>query len=964
MTPDNYQSLIQPPSARVGWYASNRFSHSLMGVGLTIAAWAGWSTEPAIAQFDGSDGSMQLAQVPARARAMSSLNLLYVNPVAGDDAVGNGGERAPFKTITQALKAAQPNTVIVLIQGTYSAETGEVFPLKLKPGVTIQGDTRNRGKDIVIQGGAPYLSPTFASQNITILGVHQAGLAGVTVTNPNPRGYGLWIESASPVILENTFTGNRHDGISVVGSSAPVVRGNYFYANGANGITIYGNSKPEVRENLFIKTGFGINIAQDAAPTIIGNRIVQNQDGIVAQANAQPIIRGNLIEQNLRDGVVAIAQARPDLGSANDPGANIFSNNGRFGINSSASSQAISAFGNEIGSDRISGRIDLAGSANAVSVAPSPSPASMATNSATGSEQAYFEQTRSEQTRTIRPLEVQRPQQTKTIRPLEVRVQPFQPISTTQAIATAPTTPALPTVRPDFPALGIVPKAAPPAEPTVSAKPATATAPVATSAVPVTTIQAATVQAPAVQVTTVQAPAVPVPRRQVSIQVPVQVPVQITPAAPAPTPGPVPSVPAVSEQPTTPTTSTAIATPFSPPAVVAANPSPAATIQLVTPEPAAIPIDVPPPEVATPQLAATPIEVPRPEVVTPVVQPAQKPATSNAIAIEVPPPETVSAIATAPPKIPAATAIATASPTPPAATSSLTAAAFPVPTELKQPSKKAQTPSPQATRQPSSALRSQPISAYSFRTRPSAQPAASVAPRSTSSKRGQPAQQIMLPPIPKSGATAIAIPVPPPETTRTTPPARVAARPSRSLQLPSLPPKTVPAQATAAVVAPTVAPTAQPTSIEIPVPAPETSVVVPTGSPVDTSAPAIAAIPQTSSPSASGEVLPVPGPDIPVGYGGGDLPSVLVARNPLDRTNSLPSPNQTAALGSRYRVIVQVESEGEQAEVAAIAPSAFRTLSNGRMVMQVGSFSNRDNASKMMQTLSSQGLKAAIEPLN
>jgi cell division septation protein DedD len=91
---------------------------------------------------------------------------------------------------------------------------------------------------------------------------------------------------------------------------------------------------------------------------------------------------------------------------------------------------------------------------------------------------------------------------------------------------------------------------------------------------------------------------------------------------------------------------------------------------------------------------------------------------------------------------------------------------------------------------------------------------------------------------------------------------------------------------------------------------------------------------------------------------------VLVARNPLDRTNSLPSPNQTAALGSRYRVIVQVESEGEQAEVAAIAPSAFRTLSNGRMVMQVGSFSNRDNASKMMQTLSSQGLKAAIEPLN
>ena len=892
-----------------------------MGVGLTIAAWAGWSTEAAIAQFDGSDGSTQLAQVPATARAMSSLNLLYVNPVAGDDAVGDGGERAPFKTITQALKAAQPNTVIVLVPGTYSAQTGEVFPLKLKPSVTIQGDTRNRGKDIVIQGGGPYLSPTFASQNIAILGVHQAGLAGVTVTNPNPRGYGLWIESASPVILENTFTGNTHDGISVVGSSAPVVRGNYFYANGANGITIYGNSTPEVRENLFIKTGFGINIAQDAAPTIIGNRIVQNQDGIVVQTNAQPIIRGNLIEQNLRDGVVAIAQARPDLGSSDDPGANIFSNNGRFDINSSAANQSISAFGNELGSDRISGRIDLAGPASATSVAPTP--ASIATQPGTS-----FEQTNFEQSKAIRPLEGQT-QQTKTIRPLEVRVQPFRPISTAQAIATAPTTPALPTVKPDFPALGIVPKTASPAESTVSAKSATATAPVATSAVPV----------PAVQ-----APAVPVPRTQVSTQVPAQV----TPAAPAPAPAP--SVPAVSDQPTTPTTSTAISTPRAAlPAMVAANPGSAASIQPVIPEPTAIPIEVPPPETATTQPTTIPIEVSRPEAVSPVVELTQPSTPSSAIPIEVPPPETATAIATVPPTPPKAQA----------ASSSLTAAAFPVPTELKQPSRKPQKPASRVATQPSSTVRSQPISAYSFRTRPSAQPSASAAPRSTSSKPGQRTQQITLPPIPKPGAAAIAIPVLPPESTRTVP-VRVAARPTRSPQLPVLPPKPVSAQPTAAVRAPA----AQSTSIEIPVPPPETNAVISTVPPVPTSAPAIAAIPQPSGSSTSGDVLPVPGPDIPVGYGGGDLPSVLVARNPLDRTNSLPSPNQTAALGLRYRVVVQVDSEGEQSEVAAIAPTAFRTLWNGRMVMQVGSFSNRDNANKMMQTLNSQGLKAAIEQLN
>lgn len=291
----------------------------------------------------------------------------------------------------------------------------------------------------------------------------------------------------------------------------------------------------------------------------------------------------------------------------------------------------------------------------------------------------------------------------------------------------------------------------------------------------------------------------------------------------------------------------------------------------------------------------------------------------------------------------------------------MTAAAFPVPTELKPTSKQPAKTASQVATQPSPALRPQPIAAYSFRNRRPA-PAASVAPRSTansapSSKSRQPAKQITLPPVPQPGTGAIAIPVPPPESPRSAP-VRVAARPSRSPQLPVLPPKPVAARSVA------VAATAAPNSIEIPVPPPETNEVISTMSPAPIPEAAIAAIPQPSSPSTSGDVLPVPGPDIPVGYGGGGLPSVLVARNPLDATNSLPFQTQAAVSGSRYRVVVQVESEDEQAEVAAIAPNAFRTLSHGRMVMQVGSFNNRDNADKMMQTLNGQGLKAAIEPLN
>ncbi len=299
--------------------------------------------------------------------------VLLVDPRRGNDALANGSQNAPFKTITQALKAARPNVVIQLAAGTYSAQTGEAFPIRLKPNITIQGNPGNRGQGIAIQGGGRFISPTSAVQNIAILGANQAQLIGVTVSNLNRRGYGLWIESTNTVVTNNTFTANKHDGISVVGNGAPIIRSNYFSSNGANGLTIYGTARPEIRENVFDNTGFGISINQQAAPTLIGNRITRNKDGILVQANAQPILRDNTIENNSRDGLVAIAQSRPSLGTANQPGNNIFRNNGRYGIHNAVKNQIITAFGNQVSGDRTAGRIDFTGTAIGPTLANQPS---------------------------------------------------------------------------------------------------------------------------------------------------------------------------------------------------------------------------------------------------------------------------------------------------------------------------------------------------------------------------------------------------------------------------------------------------------------------------------------------------------------------------------------------------------------------------------------------------------------
>ncbi len=318
-----------------------------------------------LALFTGLPAQAETPIAPMVVAQAQSYSVLYVNAQMGNNA-GNGSETSPFRTITYALAQANPNTIVKLAPGTYNQQSGEVFPLEMKPGVTLQGEISDRGQTIIIQGSGLFLSKSSARQQVALIGANRAGLQGVTVSNPHPQGYGLWIESSSPVVSDSTFTGNGHDGVSIVGNSAPILSNNYFYSNGANGVTIYGTSRPELKDNIFEKTGFGINIAQNSAPRIIGNRITQNKDGIVVQGNATPVLRSNVIDGNDRDGLVAIGESRPDLGTPADQGNNTFANNGNLDVNAKATRQVIPSAGNQL--TRTAGRLD----ANASFVAAVP----------------------------------------------------------------------------------------------------------------------------------------------------------------------------------------------------------------------------------------------------------------------------------------------------------------------------------------------------------------------------------------------------------------------------------------------------------------------------------------------------------------------------------------------------------------------------------------------------------------
>jgi Protein of unknown function (DUF1565) len=77
------------------------------------------------------------------------LTTLMVNPKTGNDTTGNGSPTNPFKTLTKALAFVKSETVtgltIELQPGAYTTASGELFPIVIPTGVTINGSGYGTG---------------------------------------------------------------------------------------------------------------------------------------------------------------------------------------------------------------------------------------------------------------------------------------------------------------------------------------------------------------------------------------------------------------------------------------------------------------------------------------------------------------------------------------------------------------------------------------------------------------------------------------------------------------------------------------------------------------------------------------------------------------------------------------------------------------------------------------------------
>jgi parallel beta-helix repeat protein len=317
-------------------------------------------------------GAIALALLASPAQ---STTMIYVS--SSPNLNGDGSLNNPYSSITAAL-ATKPvaGTIIQLNQGVYSAETGESFPIKLPAGVTLRGEPTVRGINTFIKGSGKFVSPSFTSQNITILANDDVRVEGITLTNPTDRGTAIWLEKGKRVaISNNTFVNSEREGVFLAGSADAIISENVFKKNGANGLSAVGNSTGEIRNNVFEDTGFGLAIGQKSRVTINSNNIFNNTDGIVISNSAAPILRNNIIANNQRNGVVIVKDGNdhptPDLGTLGDLGKNIFRNNlGKDLNNNSGVTQT--AIGNELDLKKIGGKIAFIGEGSPQSEANIP----------------------------------------------------------------------------------------------------------------------------------------------------------------------------------------------------------------------------------------------------------------------------------------------------------------------------------------------------------------------------------------------------------------------------------------------------------------------------------------------------------------------------------------------------------------------------------------------------------------
>ena len=189
-----------------------------------------------------------------------------------------------FRTIAEALQAAQPGQTIEVAPGEY------LGPIELTSGVSLVSRTPRTVTLRLPQGTA--------EPAITAEGVSDARLAGFKIEGnaQGPLEIGLRLADSKIVVENVEISGAATAGIEIAGTDGSEIRESFVHDNPGTGVIVRDQAAPRLHGNYVYRNGAGPG--PSSGP---GSR--QTRPGIEIRDMARPQIVQNRIEENAAAGV-------------------------------------------------------------------------------------------------------------------------------------------------------------------------------------------------------------------------------------------------------------------------------------------------------------------------------------------------------------------------------------------------------------------------------------------------------------------------------------------------------------------------------------------------------------------------------------------------------------------------------------------------------------------------------------
>jgi hypothetical protein len=255
---------------------------------------------------------------------------LYVDPNGGSDAsVGEGTQAHPFKTITHAnATLGSTGGTIHLHSGSYSIASGEAFPITLKPGTTILGDTRETIKWDTGTGVPKCPSMTNSTSclfyvNGPGVAIKQVSIQNIAVKSESSSDADVLVDTGGAVFLDSdTLTGTT------------------LGLQGGGDLVVQGSGSAEIAGTALTFNAFGIHLLDQATATArseegVATRLENDWNGVRLQGTATfTAEEGTTIDYNLSEGAqlndtaTLITRSHTDISHNNWDGVRMYDQTG------------------------------------------------------------------------------------------------------------------------------------------------------------------------------------------------------------------------------------------------------------------------------------------------------------------------------------------------------------------------------------------------------------------------------------------------------------------------------------------------------------------------------------------------------------------------------------------------------------------------------------------------------------